>query len=86
MGDRNKVEFLSINRIRGSKFDLVLQIEKTEQNYAVNIIDSNGVFGVELPDELGLKLREFPMVTKEIVKSVENAYKELLSDRHLQAA
>ncbi len=86
MASRNKVEFLSISRIRGSKFDLVLQIEKTEQNYAVNIIDSDGVFGVELPDELGLMLREFPMATKEIVKSVENAYKELLSDRQLQAA
>ncbi len=86
MASRNKVEFLSISRIRGSKFNLVLQIEKTKQNYAVNIIDSNGVFGVELPDELGLVLREFPMATKEIVKSVENAYQELLSNRRLQAA
>jgi len=86
MDTRNKVKFLSISRIRGSKFNLVLQIEKTEQNYTVDIIDSNGVFGVELPDELGLMLREFPMATKQIVKSVENSYRELLSNRQLQAA
>ncbi len=86
MASRNKVEFLSISRIRGSKFNLVLQIEKTKQNYAVNIIDGNGVFGVELPDELGLVLREFPMATKEIVKAVESAYKELFSEQQLQAA
>jgi len=86
MDTRNKVKFLSISRIRGSKFNLVLQIEKTEQNYAVDIIDGNGVFGVELPDELGLMLREFPMATKEIVKSVENAYRELFSELQLQVA
>lgn len=85
MATRNKVEFLSISKIRGSKFNLVLRIEKTEQNYTVNIIDGNGVFGIELPDELGLRLREFPMAAKEIVKSVENAYQELFSDRQLQA-
>lgn len=85
MDTRNKVEFLSLSRIRGSKFDLFLRIGKTKQNYTVNIID-DGVFGVELPDELGLRLRKFPMATKEIVKSVETAYKELFSDRQLQAA
>ncbi len=85
MDTRNKVEFLSISRIHGNKFNLVLQIEKTKRNYAVNIIDSNGVFGVELPDELGLKLHEFPMATKELVKYVENAYRKLSANQQLEA-
>lgn len=86
MVSRNKIEFLDIKPKSGDKFALVLQIENVKKHYDVNIIDRDGIFGVEFPAELNLLLREFPMATKEIVKSVENAYKELFSDRQLQAA
>lgn len=86
MDSRYKIEILSFKRIRGGKYRLIFQINDTELDYNVNIIDSDGVFGVEMPDELGLLLREFPMSHKEIVNSVKTAYTELFSDRQLQAA
>ena len=86
MDSRYKIEILNFKRIRGDKYRLVLQIENTELDYNVNIIDGKGIFGVEMPDELSLLLREFPMSHKEIVKSVQTAYRELLSEHQLQAA
>ena len=86
MDSRYKIKILSFKRIHGNKYRLVLQIVNTELNYNVNIIDGNGIFGVEMPDELGLLLREFPMSHKEIVKLVQTAYKELFSNRQLQVA
>ncbi len=86
MDSRYEIEILSLKRIRGNKYRLVFQIKNTQLNYNVNIIDGNGIFGVEMPDELGLLLREFPMSHKEIVESVQIAYRELFSNRRLQAA
>ncbi len=86
MVSRNKVKFLGIEKKSGGKFDLALQIENAEKHYNVSIIDRDGVFGVEFPKELNLLLREFPLANKEIVKSVQNAYQELFSNRQLQAA
>ncbi len=86
MVSRNKVEFLGIKKSTGEKFDLTLQIENAERHFEVSIIDRDGVFGVEFPTELNLLLREFPMTGKKIVKLVQNAYRELISDRRLQTA
>jgi len=86
MDSRYKIEILSFKRIRGNKYRLVFQIENTELDYNVSIIDGDGIFGVEMPDELGLLLHEFPMSHKEVVNSVKTVYKELFSDRQLQAA
>ncbi len=85
MDSRYKIEILNFKRIRGNKYRLVLQIENTELDYNVNIIDNNGVFGVDMPSELGLLLREFPMSHKEVVNSVQIAYREMFSNQ-LQAA
>ena len=86
MDSRYKIKILNFKRIRGNKYRLVFQIENTELDYNVSIIDGDGIFGVEMPDELGLLLREFPMSHKEVVNSVKTVYKELFSDRQLQAA
>jgi hypothetical protein len=86
MDSRYKIEILSFKRMRGDKYRLVFQIENTKLDYNVNIIDRDGVFGVEMPSELGLLLREFPMSHKEVVNSVKIAYERLFSDRQLQAA
>jgi len=86
MDSRYKIKILNFKRIRGNKYRLVFQIENTELDYNVNIIDGDGIFGIEMPDELGLLLREFPMSHKEVVNSVKTVYKELFSDRQLQAA
>jgi len=86
MDSRYKIKILNFKRIRGNKYRLVFQIENTELDYNVSIIDGDGIFGVEMPDELGLLLHEFPMSHKEVVNSVKTVYKELFSDRQLQAA
>ena len=86
MVSENKVEFLSIKKKSGDKFDLALKIENAKKHFDVSIIDRDGVFGVEFPSELSLLLRKFPMSSKEVVKSVQNAYCELFANRQLQAA
>ena len=86
MASRNEVEFLSIKRKANGKFDLALRIENVKKHFDVNIIDQDGVFGIDMPDELGLLLREFPKSQKIIVKSVQVAFQDIFSTRHLQAA
>lgn len=86
MDSRYKIEISCLKKIRGNKYRLIFQIENAELDYNVKIIDGNGIFGIEMPDELGLLLREFPMSHKEVVKSVETVYQELLPNRELQAA
>ena len=85
MVSENKVEFLSIKKKSGDKFDLALKIENAKKHFDVNIIDRDGIFGVDMPSELGLLLREFPMSHKEVVNSVQTAYREIFSNQ-LQAA
>ncbi|MDQ3130984.1 MAG: hypothetical protein M3Q99_09515 [Acidobacteriota bacterium] len=86
MDSRYKIEISTFKKIGGNKYHLIFQIENTELDYNVNIIDGDGVFGVEMPDELGLLLHEFPMSHKEVVNSVKNEYKKIFADRQLQAA
>lgn len=86
MVSRNDVEFLSIKKKPNGKFDLALKIDNVKRHFDVKIIDRDGVFGVDMPDELGLLLREFPMSHKKVVRSVQTAYEGIFSNPHLQAA
>ena len=52
---------------------LNIQLGRELNTYDVSIIDSNGIFGLELPDALGLKLRQFPPAeTRNLVASIRN--------------
>ena len=87
MDTRYEIEILKFEKLSGNKYYLVFQIEQTEFKYNVNIIDNNGIFGIEIPDELGLSLREkFPMSPKEIVGSVRTVYEKLSAEKELQVA
>ncbi len=86
MVSQKEVEFLSIKEKPNGRFDLALKIKNVKRHFDVEIIDRDGIFGVDMPSELGLLLREFPMSHKKIVESVQTAYKELFSNRQLQAA
>ena len=86
MASRNEVEFLSIKRKANGKFDLALKIENVKKHFDVSIVDQNGVFGVDMPDDLGLLLREYPKSQKDIVRSVQVACQDVFPNRHLQAA
>lgn len=86
MASRNEVVFSSIKRKANGKFDLALRIENVKKHFDVNIIDQDGVFGIDMPDELGLLLREFPKSQKNIVKSVQAAFQDVFPNRHLEAA
>ncbi len=85
MVSRKQVEFLSIKEKPNGRFDLALKIKNVKRHFDVEIIDRDGIFGVDFPSELGLLLREFPMSHKEIVNSVQIAYREFFSNQ-LQAA
>lgn len=86
MVSQKEVEFLSIKEKPNGRFDLVLKIKNVKRQFDVEIIDRDGIFGVDMPSELGLLLREFPMSHKEVVNSVQTAYRELFASRQLQAA
>ena len=85
MVSQKEVEFLNIKEKPNGRFDLVLKIKNVKRQFDVEIIDRDGIFGVDMPSELGLLLREFPMSYKEVVNSVQIAYREIFSDQ-LQAA
>lgn len=86
MVSQKEVEFLSIKEKPNGRFDLALKIKNVKRQFDVEIIDRDGIFGVDMPGELGLLLREFPMSHKEVVNSVQAAYRELFASRQLQAA
>ena len=85
MVSQKEVEFLSIKEKPNGRFDLTLKIKNVKRHFDVEIIDRDGIFGVDMPSELGLLLREFPMSHKEVVNSVQITYREMFSNQ-LQAA
>jgi hypothetical protein len=82
MANRNSVKIVAIKQNNARSVSLNLQLGSERGTYDVSIIDRNGVFGLELPDALGLKLRSFPpaesrnlvaSVKREIVKNLISA-------------
>lgn len=85
MVSRNEVKFLDLKRKANGRFDLILKIKDETKHFDVDIIDRDGIFGIDFPSELHILLRESPILPKEIVNAVKPVYDELFSKR-LQAA
>ncbi len=60
MANRNLVRVVAIKQKNARSVSLNLQLGNERGSYDVSIVNQNGVFGLELPDLLGLKLRSFP--------------------------
>lgn len=85
MVSRNKIEFLDLKAKSNGRFDLILKIKNVRKHFDVEIIDRDGIFGIDFPSELHIILREFPFSHKEIVNAVKPVYDELFS-KQLQVA
>ena len=86
MVSKKKVEFLDLKAKANGRFDLILKIKNVEKHFDVEIIDRDGIFGVDFPSELHIMLREFPFSHKEIVNAVKPVYDKLFSSQQLQVA
>ncbi len=65
----------------GVNFEVVLDNKKTQ--YKAKIVNNGGIFGVEFPKEVSLKVSYFPDETKEFISNLREIY---FSSEELQAA
>jgi len=73
MVNRNLVKVVSIKQKNAHSVSLDLQLGSERSTYDASIVDRNGIFGLELPDSLGLKLRSFPPTeSRNLVASVKS--------------
>ena len=71
MVDQKSVKVVGIKQKNPRSVSLNLQPGNERGSYEVSIIDRNGIFGLELPDALSLKLRNFPPTeSRKLVGSV----------------
>ena len=72
MANTKLVRIVAIKHKGNRKLNLELQLGKECGSYDVSIVDRNGIFGLELPDALGLKLRSFPPAeSRSLVTSIK---------------
>ena len=72
MVNGNLVKVIAVKQKGAGSISLDLQLGNERGSYDVSIIDRNGIFGLELPDALGLKLRSFkPAESRDLIASVK---------------
>jgi len=72
MENKNLIKVVAVTRKNARFVNLELQLGSERGSYDVAIVDQNGVFGLELPDALGLKLRSFPPTeSRKLVGSIK---------------
>ena len=74
----NGIKLSSFKRSKNGKFTLAVKIGAKEEAYNVSVNDLNGIFALDLPTDLALKLREFPVRdSKTLMASVRKQHKLL---------
>lgn len=72
MANKNQIKVVAVTRKNARSVHLELQLGNERGSYDVAIVDQNGIFGLELPDGLGLKLRGFPPTeSRKLVGSIK---------------
>lgn len=72
MVNRNLVKVIAVKQKGVGTVILDLQLGHERGSYDVSIVDRNGIFGLELPDALGLKLRAFePAQSRNLIASLK---------------
>ena len=75
MASGKRIKILSLRKKPGGGVRLNLKLGSEQATYDVSVVNRNGVFGLELPDSLGLKLRDFsPEESRHLVESVKQEY------------
>jgi hypothetical protein len=80
MANRNSIKLVSISHDRGGRISLKLQLAGKTETYTASLVDRDGIFGLELDEDLGMKLRELPPPeTRELIARVKKeVHQELM--------
>ena len=82
-----KPELINVKEAGKQQLTIELVIAGERKVYQVPVIDSHGVFGLELPLELLLSLRSFPPKTsRNLIAEIKQRYQLLTASPELQAA
>ena len=75
MASGKRIKILSLRKKTSGGVRLNLRLGNEQVTYDVSVVNRNGIFGLELPDSLGLKLRDFsPEESRNLVESVKQEY------------
>jgi hypothetical protein len=75
MANGKRIKILSLRKKTSGGVRLNLRLGSEQATYDVSVVDRNGIFGLELPDSLGLKLRDFsPEESRNLVELVKHEY------------
>ncbi|HEX8250928.1 MAG TPA: hypothetical protein VF599_22330 [Pyrinomonadaceae bacterium] len=67
----------------GNNARISVQIGKNRRDFSARIINRGDIFGVDLPNKLGLMLRGTPETTKKIVADAKKSYRESLINKRV---
>ena len=77
-GNGNRIKFSSFERSTNGKYTLALKIGAKEEAYKVAVNDRDGVFALDLPTKLALKLREFPVEdSKALIANIKKIHRAM---------
>ena len=72
------VRLTSFKRDTNGKYLLALKVADKEEAYQVGVIDRDGIFALDLPTRMALKLREFPVSeSKALVGAIKKKHRSL---------
>lgn len=72
------IKLSSFKRSKNGKYTLAVKIGAKEEAYNVSVNDTHGIFALDLPTDLALKLREFPIRdSKVLMANVREQHKLL---------
>ena len=75
MANKPEIKIISLKSKNGRRVSVDLDLDGKREVYDVSIVDQNGIFGLEMPDSLGLKLRKFPpAASRNLINAVKLKY------------
>ncbi len=70
-----KIEIVGFVQKDPYRLSLDLRLGKERGIFEVSVFDRDGIFGLEFPDSLGLKLRDFsPGESRKLIKSIKRLF------------
>lgn len=77
-GNGQRIKFASFSKSKNGQYRLAVKVGTQEEAYKVSVSDRDGIFALDLPKKLALKLRDFPVSdSKSLMANVRKHHKLL---------
>ncbi len=69
------IKVSSFRKVKNGSYRLVVSIDTKTEDYDISVKNRDGIFAVDLPSKLALRLREYPVKqSKDLIATVKERY------------